>query len=159
MIDSDLTGANLKEAKLVGRFTREGYFSRGANLTRCILKGADLTGAACHGADIPDTDLREANLSNANLIEADLRRANLSGANLTGANLNEANLRKTILAGAIFKDAILSETKLTGVDLSQVINLSPQEVTSAIIDKKTKIPDYLEIVWIPDETHECKARS
>jgi len=62
------------------------------------------------------------------------------------------------LAGANFKDTSLSETKLTGVDLSQVLNLSPEEITLAIIDKKTKVPDYLEIVWISDETHDCKAR-
>ena len=77
---------------------------------------------------------------------------------MTGAKLSESNLRKTILTGADFKDVGLLETKLTGVDLSQVVNLSPNEVTLAIIDKKTKVPDYLEIHWISDETFECKAR-
>jgi hypothetical protein len=69
-----------------------------------------------------------------------------------------ANLRKTILTGADFKGTSLLETKLTGVDLSQAVNLSPEEVTLAIIDEKTKIPDYLKIIWISDNTHECKAR-
>ena len=26
------------------------------------------------------------------------------------------------------------------------------------VDEKTKIPDYLKIIWISDETHECQAR-
>ncbi|SVE47569.1 uncharacterized protein METZ01_LOCUS500423, partial [marine metagenome] len=72
--------------------------------------------------------------------------------------LSESNLRKATLTGANFKDARLLETKLTGVDLSQVVNLSPKEVTLAIIDKKTKVPDNLEIHWISDETFECKER-
>jgi len=40
-----------------------------------------------------------------------------------------------------------------------VVNLSPKELTLAIIDKKTKVPDNLEIHWFSDETFECKPRS
>ena len=105
-----------------------------------------------------DADLREVNLSKSNLIEADLRGANLSGADLSGAKLSEANLRKTNLTGTNFKGVSLLETKLTGVDLRPALNLSAEEVTLAIIDSKTQIPDYLEIIWISDETFECKAR-
>jgi uncharacterized protein YjbI with pentapeptide repeats len=78
---------------------------------------------------------------------------------LTGAKLCEANLRQSILTGANFEGTSLLDTKITGVDLSKVINLSPEEVTLAIIDEKTKLPEYLEIIWTSEETHECKARS
>jgi hypothetical protein len=39
-----------------------------------------------------------------------------------------------------------------------VVNLSPKEVTMAIIDEKTRVPDNLEIHWTSDETFECKER-
>ena len=64
----------------------------------------------------------------------------------------------SVFTGANFKDVRLLETNLSGVDLSQVANLTPKEVTLAIIDKKTKVPDNLEIHWISDETFECKVR-
>jgi hypothetical protein len=105
-----------------------------------------------------DGHLRDRKFYNANLIVTDLKRVYLSGANLTGANISESNLRKANLAGANFKDVKLSETKLTGVDLSKVVNLSPKEVSLAIIDKKTKVPDSLEIFWTSDDTFECKSR-
>ena len=92
-------------------------------------------------------------------VEPQLQQANLSGANLTGAKLSEANLRKSNLAGADFRGASLVETKFQGVDLSQALNLAPEEVDLANIDEKTRIPDYLEIIWISEDDFKCKARS
>ena len=57
------------------------------------------------------------------LAGADLRGADLQGADLHGANLQEAQLQ--------------------GVDLSGAIGLTLQQVESAVIDEKTRLPDYL----------------
>ncbi len=90
--------------------------------------------------------------------EADLRGANLTGANLTGANLSSANLQRATIVGTNFKGTDLLETKLKKTDLSQALNLGPEEVDQAFIDEKTRVPDYLEVTWIDDDVFECKAR-
>ena len=93
------------------------------------------------------------------LSEANLKGANLSGASLKGAQLSAADLRWTHLAGADFEGAELLETKLKGTDLSGSLNIDPEELATAILDEKTKIPDYLEVIWTSEDTFECKAKN
>jgi len=75
------------------------------------------------GAFIRRTDLSDANLQEANLAEADL-----SGASLRGADMRNARLAGTILKGA---------------DLRGVKNLTVEQLSDAIVDKHTLLPDYI----------------
>jgi hypothetical protein len=52
--------------------------------------------------------------------------------NITGANFNKANL---------------IDVRLKRVDLSQALNLTPEQIESVEIDKATQLPAYLEITW------------
>jgi len=66
------------------------------------------------------------------LIEADLKEADLSHAKLDQADLENTNMDRTNLSGA---------------DLRKALNLTCEQVESAVIDKKTRFPSYLEITW------------
>ena len=68
LIDTDLTGADLKRTNLE-RAKLQGADLKRTNLERARLKGADLRGA----------DLQGANLERANLYGANLERAKLQG--------------------------------------------------------------------------------
>ena len=71
----------------------------------------------------------------AQLGSADLRSADLSQANLDNANLAKADLR----------GANLHRAKITC-----------EQIESALIDKGTKLPDYIKITGSPDSTYQCK---
>jgi uncharacterized protein YjbI with pentapeptide repeats len=79
-------------------------------------------------------DLHGAFVRRVDLSNADLERANLAGTDATnaifrGANLKGANLKGTILRGADLRDAR---------------DLTWEQLSEAIIDETTKLPDYLE---------------
>ncbi len=78
----------------------------------------DLTGAV-----IARTSLRHANLT-----DAILSGANCSYVDFRGANMLRTKLRGTILVGAL---------------LSEVKNLTREQVSEAIFDHTTVLPDYL----------------
>ncbi len=112
------------------------------------LRGADLQGADLHGANLQEAQLQGANLQGAHLQGADLQGANLEkaqlqGASLQGANLQEANFEGADLRETFFWEANLQGAQLQGVDLSGAIGLRPQQVELAVIDEKTRLPDYL----------------
>ena len=86
IFDTNLPGANLKEAKL-----------NRANLVGAKLEGAYLMDAELASAKLWEVKLNRANLdrvdlTGADLLDAKLRRVNLVEANLEGANLDGANL-------------------------------------------------------------------
>ena len=83
-------------------------------------------------------DLRIANLSGTNLSGTNLR-----GATLFGADLREAILSGAILSGADLNGAILRRANLRGANLSWAMNLTQEQIDSAITDKDTKLPDDL----------------
>ena len=117
---ANLTGANLRDAKLMGA-ELTGANLRDANLTDTNLTGANLTDANLSaadlmGANLTDADLRGADLTSADLRGANLRDAKLMGAELTGANLSDANLTDTNLTGANLSDADLSDADLMGAN-------------------------------------------
>ena len=76
-----------------------------------------------HGAFLRRVDVSHGDLENANLADADL-----SEASLRGVNFNNANLKGTILRGA---------------DLREARNLTWQQLSEAVIDESTRLPDYL----------------
>lgn len=135
----DLRGANLKRANLEG-FLLMGSHLEYADLTEAnfriaILYGSFLNNTNFSGANLEGCALVQVNLSGASLAHAQLKAANLAKSNLTGANLNRANM----------EGAWLDNTCLKGANLTGVFGLTLDQVRSAIIDEKTKLPDYLHI--------------
>ncbi len=133
---------------------------RTIELRESNLRAADLNGIELWGADLWKVNLREAQLwqaklvgaflGRANLSEASLWRADLEGAylwkaNLEGANLSEANLEQANLEGSNLKGANLQQTNLINADLRNVVGLTRQQLSHAICDETTQLPDYLEI--------------
>jgi hypothetical protein len=129
---------------------------RGSN-----LRAADLNGIELSGADLWKVNLREAqlwqaklagasfgraNLSDASLWQADLEGAYLWKANLEGANLSEANLASANLEDTNLKAANLHQTNLIAADLRKVIGLTHAQLSSAICNETTQLPDYIEEV-------------
>lgn len=72
-----------------------------------------------------------------------IRRGNLSGANLERADFSRADCTNALFVGADFKDAILEGTILRGADLTGALNLTREQIASAVVDKNTILPDYL----------------
>lgn len=156
---SDLRGANLRWAQLQEADLRKCDL-RQARLRQCLLhkaqmketdlRDADLTDAELQGADLSWADLRGANLQRARLDnDADAKstnaartllvETNLEGADLTGANLAFADLRGARLRGAHLHGAILR-----GADLSKAIGLTPDQISSAITNDQTRLPQPLD---------------
>ena len=106
----DLTGADLKDALLVGADLR------GANLSKANLDGALLVAVNLASANLSDGSLQHVDLSGANLRGANLSRANLSYSEFEGAQLNKA-----ILQQANLSNALLSSTDFSNADLTEVI--------------------------------------
>ncbi len=77
---------------------------------------------------IPGARIPGVNLDGADLYEADLRGTNLTNASLRGADLLEAKLKGAILKGA---------------DLTAARNLTWEQISQAIIDDTTVLPEGL----------------
>lgn len=136
LIDTDLTGANLREAFLMN-----------ATLWGVNLSKADLRDAYLAGASLCETEFREANLSKADLSHVDLTATDLSGATLSNANLsgsnvnfehpksinfNKANLSHANLSYAELAYSNFSESDLRGANLSNS-NLNHTDIINANI--------------------------
>jgi len=125
---ANLSGAKLSEAKLSEANLKE------ASLRRANLRHANLSDAKLSGTNLSKANLSKANLSNAKLSDADLSSAKLRGANLNVAdlinvNLAAADLRETNMSWANLRDAWLKDADLSGADLTQVYNLSINELS------------------------------
>ncbi|MBW4646012.1 MAG: pentapeptide repeat-containing protein [Goleter apudmare HA4340-LM2] len=136
--------ANLQGAKL-GKANLHMTGLIGANLQGANLNDANLSGANLNAAKLQQTEVYFANLSEASLTEADLYQATLIGANLSQAILYEANLHEANLMGANLSGTNLSDVKLEGAVLTGVKNLESQQITAALGDRTTRLPDYVEI--------------
>ena len=88
-------------------------------------------------------DLHETALPRAYLPMARLEKVFLYDANLEGALLYDANLRGAWLWKTNLTDAILEGAHLEGADLTGAIGLTWEQIQSAHIDEKTKLPDQL----------------
>jgi uncharacterized protein YjbI with pentapeptide repeats len=131
----ELRGSNLRAADL------NSIELNGADLWKVNLREAQLWQAKLAGAS-----LGRANLSDASLWQADLEGAYLWKANLEGANLSEANLANANLEDANLKAANLDRTNLIGADLRQAVGLTHTQLSSAICNETTQLPDYIEVV-------------
>ncbi len=81
----------------------------------------------------PPVNLAGAGIGGVRLDRANLEDANLENANLTNASLVGANLKNTRLKGTVLK----------GADLTDVLNLTEEQIEQAIVDEHTILPDYL----------------
>jgi Pentapeptide repeats (8 copies) len=131
----ELRESNLRNADL------SGIELWGANLWKVNFRQAQLWQAKLAGAS-----LGRANLSDASLWQADLEGAYLWKANLEGANLSEANLEQANLEGSNLKGANLQQTNLINADLRKAVGLTRQQLSQAICDETTQLPDYLAAV-------------
>ena len=118
------------------------------------LQGMDLSYAKLMKANLRNADLSEADLSFSYLMRADLTEANLSGADLTSSVISEGILKKANLEDAELEDAFLH-----GADLSEALNLTPDQIESAYIDKDTKMPKYIEVIWVSDTGFSCREKA
>lgn len=73
-----------------------------------------------------------------------VRRTDLSGASLQNANLAGADARNARFVGTDFKDANLKGTVLFGADLTDARNLTVEQLSEAIVDETTLLPDYID---------------
>ncbi len=162
---SHLHRAKLKRAKL-NKANLKWADLRRANLSAADLTEAKLRGANLQGANLSGADLTGAQLKGVNLEDANLRHADLTGASLGGSNLESANFTKATLTDAKFEEdvpswkyppdeadsgdaaeqgvnmlgTILTDANLTGVDLSDVQNLTPQQLEDACGVGKVSAP-------------------
>lgn len=79
-----------------------------------------------------------------NLPGAFFARTDLSYTNLEAANLAGANATGVLFRGANMKDTNLDKTILIGADLSNVENLTLEQLSKAIIDETTILPEYID---------------
>lgn len=77
------------------------------------------------------------------LVGAFIRRTTLDHASLVGANLTRADLTGASARGADFKDAIMNKTVLRGTDLTDARNMTIEQLSHAVIDEKTVLPEYI----------------
>jgi uncharacterized protein YjbI with pentapeptide repeats len=82
-----------------------------------------------------------------------LRRTDLSSASLKRANLRGADFSHAIFRGADFEDAALDGTILKGADLTGVRNLTRAQLSRAVLDESTKLPDGISLADIDGD---CK---
>ena len=73
-----------------------------------------------------------------------VRRTDLSGASLRDANMTGADATKAIFRDADFKDARLRGTILRGADLTGAKNLTIEQISEAVIDDDTILPQYID---------------
>src|SRR5438874_2045707 len=73
-----------------------------------------------------------------------VRRTNLSGASLRGANLTGADATNAIFRNVDFEGTLLCGTVLRGADLTGAKNLTVEQLSKAIIDDLTILPDYID---------------
>jgi Pentapeptide repeats (8 copies) len=109
--------------------------------SRAILTGISLTGADLSFLIIIDTRLTSVNLSGANLSGANLYRANLSGASLKSLFLDDVSQDSMTFYTTILSGANLREASLDGADLLLAFGLTREQVESAWIDKRTRLPE------------------
>jgi hypothetical protein len=115
-----------------------------ANLLGASIAGANLMGANLMGANLIVSSLNGALFDGANLTRASLDLASLDGASLDGANLDGARLDLASLDGARLDGARLDGARLDGADLRGAFYLTREQVESAWIDERTKLPEELE---------------
>lgn len=79
-----------------------------------------------------------------NIHGAFVRRTDLSGTSLREANMAGADATNAIFRNADFEHALLRGTVLRGADLTGARNLTIEQLSEAIIDDRTILPNYID---------------
>ena len=79
-----------------------------------------------------------------NVRGAFIRRTDLSNASLRGADLSQADASGAAFRNSDFSGARLAGTILRGADLTGATNLTIEQLSSAVIDKRTLLPSYID---------------
>ena len=122
---------------------------RGVYLNNTYLSGAYLDGSDFSNGYLHESILRKALLLEVNLKGVFLDHANLTDASLIGADLHGAHLEGTNVKNTQFMDASLS-----WVDLSEVVNLSDEQVITARTLYKCKLPKNIDVAKLKKEKPE-----
>ncbi|MEL7408958.1 MAG: pentapeptide repeat-containing protein, partial [Cyanobacteria bacterium J06558_2] len=134
LCDAYLFGANLEKADLTEAILIDVDFTN-ARLNEATLTKANLTGAKLINAELKKADFQGATLTNVNLKKAildgskNLWDAELDDVTLNYASVKDANLEKANFKQTNFKGVQLDNSVLLKSDLSQVTNLSEQQLT------------------------------
>ena len=107
-----------------------------------VLRDVNLSRADIRFARLRNVDLSGADLSGTEFNNSDLERAMLAGANLSGADFTDANLRGAVLKDANLSQAILTNADLSGADLGGALCVSRDQISSAIADSATLLPEF-----------------
>ncbi|WP_168200870.1 pentapeptide repeat-containing protein [Allokutzneria sp. NRRL B-24872] len=133
LIRTALAGVSIREMEFkdAPRLTR--MFLTDSDLRRVDFRGADLTGTILNFADLRGAFLDRARLNTTHLHGADLRNASFAGSTLTGTNLQGANLNRAS-------------------------GLSAEQLSAALLDEDTVLPEPLrEDTWIAARLADCAA--
>jgi uncharacterized protein YjbI with pentapeptide repeats len=158
LVKAELRDADLRKARFYSdeiKTNMEGAILinanlQGADLRNCRLRNAHLNGNAnLSYADVACANLKHAILRGIKaekviLINTDLRRVDAEGAIFHYAYFDGADLegvRK--LRNADFKGASLKGTNIKAANLSDVKNLTQQQLNGSCCDEKTVLPDEL----------------
>jgi len=142
---NDWLQKNPKEIPDLFQADLRGKHLPGINLRNANLKEANLQTSNVSNAILSNAKLRKAKLQEANLQRVNFENADLRGVNLFEANLQFANLQNANLQGALFSEEVLfTQANLKGTDLTGATGLTIGQIESAITDKSTKLPDYLD---------------
>ena len=151
----ELSGDNLADIIRLHQLWLESDETQGrrADLSKTNLRGASLVGLNLMGANLEDAYLYGAYLKKANL-----QRTNFSGANLRGANLRWADLRFADFKRANLMKVDVMKSDLRGANLKETLNLGCEQISSAIIDRETLLPSYLDVTWRGQDVFECRKK-
>jgi uncharacterized protein YjbI with pentapeptide repeats len=144
---SNLSLANFQRTKLdCTDFLKTRLYC--ADFGECKARDASFYGVEGEGvkfihATLVNSDFSFADLKSANLDSADLRHCKLERTKFTNASMKEADLRGARLIKTSFHGAKITGANLKGVDLSQTYGLTREQLNSALIDTKTKLPEEL----------------
>ncbi len=106
--ECDMWGLKLENSQAQGAVFEGATLAVGSfvdsDLTRAVLRGANLRDVDASGTILRGADLREADLHGASLVDADLRGADLRSAAIARADLDGADLRGALIDEAAERD-------------------------------------------------------
>ncbi|MFD8756878.1 pentapeptide repeat-containing protein [Kitasatospora sp. NPDC059577] len=115
----------------------------GSGLMNADLSSTILVGAHLEGANLSFSNLRNSLLVNARLDGALMAVTQMQGALLAGARLRDAMMVGANLDDADLKGAVMDGALLATVDLTNVKNLTVDQIVAAKPDSSTRLPSHL----------------
>jgi uncharacterized protein YjbI with pentapeptide repeats len=142
---ADLTKGKLIRTLLTNASADNAIFDRVEGY-RAVFQDVRANGSSFKSGELQRANFAGAQLRGANFEKADLSRAVFDKAVITGANFMYANLSRAVLTSASFegsldfKNSFFLFARIEGVDLSQAVNLTQQQLDMACGDGATKLP-------------------